>query len=50
MAYANEVGSNAESIYLVHGEPDQSEILSNRIVDSMGIVPVIPARGETFEL
>jgi metallo-beta-lactamase family protein len=50
LAYANEVGRTAESIFLVHGEPDQSEVLSNRIADRMGKTPFIPARGETFEL
>lgn len=48
--YAEKVGSDAESIFLVHGEPDQSEILSNRIADRINKIPVVPARGETFEL
>ncbi len=50
LAYAKEIGSTAESIFLVHGEPDQAEILSDRIAEGIGKIPIIPAPGETFEL
>jgi predicted metal-dependent RNase len=48
--YAEKVGANAKSIFLVHGEPEQSEILANRIADRIGKTAIIPALGETFEL
>jgi len=48
--YAQEVGSSAETIFLVHGELEQSELLSSRIEDRIGILPVIPAMGEMFEI
>ncbi len=48
--YAEKVGADAESIFLVHGEPDQSEILASRIADRIGKTAIIPAFGETFEL
>ncbi len=48
--YAEKVGADAESIFLVHGEPDQSEMLASRIADRIGKTAIIPARGETFEL
>ncbi|MCK4806438.1 MAG: MBL fold metallo-hydrolase, partial [Candidatus Aegiribacteria sp.] len=48
--YANEVGSSAESIFLVHGEPDQCEILADRIAERIGKTSIIPAQGEAFEL
>ncbi len=50
LEYAEKVGSTADSIFLVHGELDQCEILSNRIEDRIHKKPFIPARGETFEL
>jgi metallo-beta-lactamase family protein len=50
VSYAAEVGSDAETIFLVHGELDQSELLSQRIMNRIGRKPVIPAFGETFEL
>jgi len=50
LAYAEEVGGDADSIFLVHGEPDQCELLANRITSSIGKEPVVPARGETFEI
>ena len=48
--YAEKVGADAESIFLVHGEPDQSEILVDRIADRIGKTAIIPALGETFVL
>ena len=50
VTYASKVGANAESIFLVHGESDQSELLVNRIADRIGKTALIPALGETFEL
>ncbi len=48
--YAEEVGSTAKSIFLVHGEPDQCKILADRIADRINKTSIIPALGESFEL
>ncbi len=48
--YAIRTGGDAEKIFLVHGEPDQCDILSARITERTGIIPTIPARGDSFEL
>ncbi len=48
--YASLVGQEAESIFLVHGETDQSEILASRIQERCGKTPLVPERGQTYEL
>ena len=50
LEYAATTGERARSIYLVHGETDQSGILADRINRATGKIPVIPARGETYEV
>ncbi|MEN8208953.1 MAG: MBL fold metallo-hydrolase [Candidatus Fermentibacteria bacterium] len=48
--YAVKVGADAENIFLVHGEPDQSNLLAGRILDRIDKTAIIPAPGDTFEL
>ncbi len=48
--YAEEVGSTAKSIFLVHGESDQCKMLADRITDRIDKTSIIPALGESFEL
>ena len=37
-------------IFIVHGEPDQSTALADRLNYETGIKPIIPQRGEGFEI
>jgi metallo-beta-lactamase family protein len=39
-----------QRIFLVHGEPTQSAALAQAIHDRYGIEPVIPTRGQSFDL
>lgn len=48
--YAENVGRNASDIFLVHGEVDQMEILSELIISRTGIQPHMPSRGDSFDL
>ncbi|MFO8183464.1 MAG: MBL fold metallo-hydrolase [Candidatus Aegiribacteria sp.] len=48
--YAEKTAGEAENIFLVHGELEQSTVLSRRIEERTGIAPSIPSRGESFEL
>jgi len=47
--YAARVGGNAENVFLVHGEYQQSRVLAERIGKTVGVIPAIPDRGETHE-
>jgi metallo-beta-lactamase family protein len=48
--YAVKTGSDAERIFLVHGEPDQCGILAGKIKENTGIEPVIPSLGDAFDI
>ncbi|MBD3276976.1 MAG: MBL fold metallo-hydrolase [Candidatus Aegiribacteria sp.] len=48
--YAKKVGGSADSIFLVHGEPDQSRILADRITERTGEEPVIPSMGYSCQV
>jgi len=50
LQYAMITGREAEGIFLVHGESDQSGALASRIESSIGIAPFIPSMGDTHDI
>ncbi len=44
------VAVRLKRIFLVHGEPAQSAALAQAIQDRYGIAPVLPTRGQSFDL
>lgn len=44
------LSGSLKKVFIVHGEPVQSAGLARAIQDRYGIEPVIPARGQSFEL
>jgi metallo-beta-lactamase family protein len=44
------LSSQLRKIFLVHGEPAQSETLAELIRQRYNVETVIPARGQSFEL
>jgi metallo-beta-lactamase family protein len=44
------VASKLKRIFLVHGEPTQSSALAQALHDRYGIEPVLPSRGQSFDL
>ena len=44
------VATKLKRIFLVHGEPAQSAALAQAIQDRYGTTPVLPTRGQSFDL
>lgn len=50
LAWMKPLAPSLKGVFLVHGEPAQAEALAGAIKERYGLEPVIPARGESFEL
>jgi metallo-beta-lactamase family protein len=50
MCWLETAARKLKRIFLVHGEPAQSDALAKRIRDDLGVPVTIPAPGDSFEL
>ncbi len=50
LSWMKPFAKSLKRIFLVHGEPAQSEGLAKAIQERYGLEPVIPTRGQSFDL